>query len=221
MIPELPMTMLAAARIGAVHSVVFAGFSAEALASRISAAQSPYVVTAWEGVRGGKAIPLKKIVDEARTKENSDHYIRKVFVFERKYAGGESNEKARMMKDKDINMDTLVAIQRPYCPPVTMDAEDNLFILYTSGSTGKQAWRGACVRFSPYPRLLTLTVARQAQGLGTHNWRVRTLCSVHDQNNVRLNRRGYLCLCRRLWLDYRPYVRRVRPIVEWRYDLCF
>jgi acetyl-CoA synthetase len=140
MIPELPMTMLACARIGAVHSVVFAGFSAEALASRISAAESPFVVTAWEGVRGGKSIPLKKIVDEARTKENSDHYIRKVFIFERKYKGADIElQYLDQIKDKDVRMDPLVAVQRPYCPPATVDAEDNLFILYTSGSTGMYA----------------------------------------------------------------------------------
>lgn len=151
MIPELAMTMLACARIGAVHSVVFAGFSSEALASRISAAKSKFVVTADQGRRGGKAIPLKKIVDDARLKENADDVIEKIFVWERFYNDkphGKGQdiehdespppvESYTVHPDKDVRMDPLVAQQRPYCPPVSMDAEDNLFILYTSGSTGQ------------------------------------------------------------------------------------
>jgi acetyl-CoA synthetase len=82
MIPELPMTMLACARLGAVHSVVFAGFSAEALASRVSAAQSKYLVTSDIGKRGGKTIQLKNIVNEARTKEGAENYLKTIFVWE-------------------------------------------------------------------------------------------------------------------------------------------
>jgi acetyl-CoA synthetase len=136
MIPELPMTMLACARIGAVHSVVFAGFSAEALASRVVAADSKAVVTADIGKRAGKTIGLKEIVNDARGKEGMEDVVENVFVFEHSYAGAESDVPFEM-KEKDVRMSDLVDRQRPYCPPVMMDAEDSLFILYTSGSTGQ------------------------------------------------------------------------------------
>jgi len=137
MIPELPMTMLACARIGAVHSVVFAGFSAEALGQRVSAAKSKHIITADVGRRGGKTIALKKIVDDSLTKLDCDSIVEHVMVWERFYKGADDDSAAPYdMKPKDIRMDQLVAVQRPYCPPVHMDSEDNLFILYTSGSTG-------------------------------------------------------------------------------------
>lgn len=135
MIPELPMTMLACARIGAVHSVVFAGFSAEALAARVSAAKSKYVVTADIGLRGTKKIGLKDIVDDALTKMDCNDLVESVMVFER-FHDKNSESAPYDMKDKDVRMDTLVDLQRPYCVPEVMDAEDELFILYTSGSTG-------------------------------------------------------------------------------------
>jgi acetyl-CoA synthetase len=129
--------MLACARIGAAHSVVFAGFSSEALAQRIVAANSSVVVTATFGKRGGKTIELKSIVDTARTKESSENVIEKVLVWERLEENEDVPETATFdMKPKDIRMDPLVRQQRPYCPTETMDSEDNLFILYTSGSTG-------------------------------------------------------------------------------------
>ena len=129
MIPQLMMTMLACARIGAVHSIVFAGFSSEALAQRIEASGSKFIATADRGIRGGREIPLKDIVNEAI--EKSGEVVEKVFVYER--TPGESDwEKF----PKDISMDELVAKQKPNCPCEIMDAEDNLFILYTSGSTG-------------------------------------------------------------------------------------
>lgn len=135
MIPELPMTMLACARIGAVHSVVFAGFSAEALAARVSAAKSKFIVTADIGLRGTKKIGLKDIVDEALTKMDCDELVESVMVFER-FHDKDSESAPYEMKDKDVRMDKLVDLQRPYCVPEVMDAEDELFILYTSGSTG-------------------------------------------------------------------------------------
>lgn len=138
MVPELLMTMLACSRIGAIHSVVFAGFSSEALASRIDAAQSRFVVTADHGKRGGKAIPLKEIVDEARTKLDVESILQTVLVWEREYVSEVETKVASYdMLPKDLRMNAIVEAQRPYCPPVWMDAEDNLFLLYTSGSTGK------------------------------------------------------------------------------------
>jgi len=130
---------LACARIGAVHSVVFAGFSAEALAQRIHAAKSKYVITADIGKRGGKTIPLKSIVDDAISKMDCDKIVQRVMVYERFYKPGFADEVTKPsfeMKAKDVRMDPLVAVQRPYCPPAHLDAEDSLFILYTSGSTG-------------------------------------------------------------------------------------
>ena len=135
MIPELAMTMLACARIGAIHSVVFAGFSAEALAQRISAARSAFLVTADIGKRGGKTIDLKGIVDTARTKLDCEDVLKSVLVWERFYDA--DKPPVYETKPKDLRMDQLVALQRPYCPPAVMDAEDALFILYTSGSTGQ------------------------------------------------------------------------------------
>lgn len=135
MVPELAMTMLACARIGAIHSVVFAGFSSEALAQRVSAAQSKFIVTGDQGVRGGKSIPLKSIVDDALTKMDCNDVVEHVFCYERFY-DATAETAPYEMKPKDIRMDPLVAAQRPYCVVETMDAEDELFILYTSGSTG-------------------------------------------------------------------------------------
>lgn len=126
---------LACARIGAVHSVVFAGFSSEALASRIQAANSEFLITADHGLRGGKRIPLKDICDTALDHVKDKDLVKKLLVWERKYEGPESATPYNM-KEKDVRFDILVENQRPYCAPEQMDAEDNLFILYTSGSTG-------------------------------------------------------------------------------------
>jgi len=134
MVPEIAMCMLACARIGAVHSIVFAGFSSEALAQRISAGRSKFLITADQGLRGGKTIPLKKIVDDARTKLDCEELMETVFVWERFFE--KEKDIPYKMKPKDCRMDLLVAGQRPYSVPVSMDAEDPLFILYTSGSTG-------------------------------------------------------------------------------------
>jgi acetyl-CoA synthetase len=129
MIPELAMTMLACARIGAVHSVVFAGFSAESLRDRIIYAQSKFVFTTDEGKRGGRTLPLKDIVNDAC---KGVDMVKHVFVFERT----KCDISAGWVEGRDINMDKLVASQRPYCPCAVMDSEDLLFILFTSGSTG-------------------------------------------------------------------------------------
>jgi len=146
MIPQLPMTMLACARIGAVHSVVFAGFSSEALSSRIAASNSQVVITADVGMRGTKEIKLKKIVDEAIEKNNCEDIVSKVLVFERERSIAtdstateeESSGSSDMnwVSGRDVNMNDLLPKQRPYCPPESMHAEDPSFILYTSGSTG-------------------------------------------------------------------------------------
>jgi len=151
MIVELPMTMLACARIGAMHSVVFAGFSSEALAQRISAARSKFLVTADQGLRGGKGVALKEIVNDARTKAGCEDVLEKVLVWERFFDKETlSNDAPYEMKPKDVRMDILVAHQRPYSVPEPMDAEDNLFILYTSGSTGQVRFpRSVEVLFAP------------------------------------------------------------------------
>jgi len=128
MIPEAAIAMLACARIGAIHSVVFGGFSPEALAGRIQDCKSNCIITADEGVRGGKMIPLKNNVDDAIKKCST---IEKVFVC--KHTSGAINWNNEM----DIWYHTAVANASPECPPEEMNAEDPLFILYTSGSTGK------------------------------------------------------------------------------------
>lgn len=128
MIPEAVYSMLACARIGAIHSVVFGGFSPHALVDRINDGESHWVITADEGFRGGKTIALKKNVDEALTKTN---IVKKVIVVKR--SGGPIQWDAQ----RDIWYHELVSQQKDQCEPEVMDAEDPLFILYTSGSTGK------------------------------------------------------------------------------------
>jgi acetyl-CoA synthetase len=103
MIPELAMTMLACARIGAVHSVVFAGFSSDALGSRIQAASSETVVTADRGIRGRKTIPLKDIVNSAVEYVKDKDLVKNVLVWERNYEGPES-EAPYEMNAKDTRM---------------------------------------------------------------------------------------------------------------------
>jgi len=127
MIPELPMVMLACARIGAIHSVVFAGFSADALRDRILDCRSKYVFTTDEGKRGGKTIKLKTAVDAAVAQCQD---VNTVFVF--KHTHG-----AITIQPKDLFMDTVLPSISPDCPCEVMNSEDPLFILYTSGSTGK------------------------------------------------------------------------------------
>ncbi|EER12936.1 acetyl-coenzyme A synthetase, putative [Perkinsus marinus ATCC 50983] len=132
MIPELPMMMLACARIGALHSVVFAGFSAPSLRDRINDAQSAVVVCADIGVRGGKKILIKDICDEA-VQEVRPGLVQSVVVFKHYSKPG---MEGKWDPSRDVDGFELMAAQRPYCPPVEMDSEDLLFMLYTSGSTG-------------------------------------------------------------------------------------
>ena len=128
MIPELAYTMLACARIGAVHSIVFGGFSADALRDRIIDAEAKVVVTANEGLRGSKRIPLKKITDDA---VEGLGVVEKVLVVQR------TDADTSMEQGRDIWMHEATAEQRITCPSEWMASEDPLFILYTSGSTGK------------------------------------------------------------------------------------
>jgi acetyl-CoA synthetase len=128
MIPEAAISMLACARIGAVHSVVFGGFSPDSLAGRIEDCKSNVVVTADEGVRGGRKIPLKANVDAACDKVGG---VNSVIVVKR------TNAPVTMKSGRDIYYDEIAKTVGADCPCEEMNAEDPLFILYTSGSTGK------------------------------------------------------------------------------------
>ncbi len=129
MIPELAIAVLACARMGAIHSVVFGGFSAQSIADRIEDAKCKIVITADGGNRGPKDIHLKSVIDEALQKTT---YIQKVIVY--KHLGNEVS----MISGRDVWwQDELNKVTQDETPAETMDAEDMLFILYTSGSTGK------------------------------------------------------------------------------------
>ncbi|MEQ6918727.1 acetate--CoA ligase [Halomonas aquatica] len=129
MIPEAAMAMLACARIGAVHSVVFGGFSPDAVAQRVVGAQSKLIITSDESVRGGKQVPLKDNVDAALTRDGTE-VCEKVLVVKR--TGGEVD----WHEGRDVWYEDVVSKQSTDCPAEEMNAEDPLFILYTSGSTG-------------------------------------------------------------------------------------
>ncbi len=132
MIPEAAYAMLACARIGAIHSVVFGGFSPDALAGRIVDAESTFVITADEGLRGGRKIPLKESTDKAiEIAGRSGVIVKNVLVVRRTAA------RIEWYGDRDIWYHEATAKAKPDCPPAKMKAEDPLFILYTSGSTGK------------------------------------------------------------------------------------
>jgi len=128
MVPEAAVAMLACARIGAIHSIVFAGFSPEALAGRIQDCDSRIVLTADEGLRGGKKVPLKANVDAALAHATG---VETVIVLAHTGAG------VPMRDGRDVDWASGVAAQSAECAPAEIGAEDPLFILYTSGSTGK------------------------------------------------------------------------------------
>jgi len=128
MIPETAAAMLACARIGAIHSVVFGGFSPDSLAGRISDCKSSIIVTADEGLRGGRKVPLKANADAAAARAGG---VTGMIVVRR------TGEKVNMVEGRDVYYDEIAKTASADCPCEEMDAEDPLFILYTSGSTGK------------------------------------------------------------------------------------
>jgi len=128
MIPELAILMLACARIGAIHSIIFGGFSAESISGRVNDCESEYIITADEGVRGGKTIPLKATTDEALT--NCPN-VKKCIVVKR------TGNYVFWNDERDVWYHDLIKDVPAHCEPEEMNAEDPLFILYTSGSTGK------------------------------------------------------------------------------------
>lgn len=128
MVPELPIAMLACARIGAIHSVIFGGFSAEAISDRNIDAQASLIITADGGWRRGKDLKLKETVDEALKKSPS---VKHCVVLNR------TNNNPPMQSGRDHWWHELVSNESSVCEPEVMDSEDSLFILYTSGSTGK------------------------------------------------------------------------------------
>jgi len=128
MIPELANVMLACSRIGAIHSIIFGGFSAESISGRILDCKSNFIITADEGVRGGKTIPLKEITDKALLKCPD---IKKCLVIKR------TGAKINLVNNRDEYLEDVESTVDSNCEPEKMNAEDPLFILYTSGSTGK------------------------------------------------------------------------------------
>lgn len=132
MVPELAISVLACARIGAIHSVIFGGFSAQSIADRLKDAHAEYIITADGAFRGGKEIQLKSVIDDALT---SCDFVKRVIVLTRTGAA------VSMIHERDVwwedEIAKVEAAGNPVCPAEEMDSEDPLFILYTSGSTGK------------------------------------------------------------------------------------
>ena len=156
MVPELAMSMLACARIGAIHSVIFAGFSADAIAERISCSKSKWVITADGGKRGGRNLPLKQICDTAIKKEICEGIVERVFVYQ--HYNKSAGEGVEYVEGRDVILNDLIKDQRPYCPCEWMDSEDPLFILYTSGSTGRP--KGLLHTTAGYSLYAMVTTAR-------------------------------------------------------------
>lgn len=132
MVPELAVSVLACARIGAVHSVIFGGFSAQSIADRLQDAQAEFIITCDGAYRGNKEIPLKSVIDDALVQ---CRFVKKVIVVTR------TRMPVSMIKGRDVwwedEIKKVETMGNPDCPAEEMDAEDPLFILYTSGSTGK------------------------------------------------------------------------------------
>ena len=132
MVPELAIAVLACARIGAIHSVIFGGFSAQSISDRLEDARIEFIITCDGAFRGNKTIPLKPVIDDALIR---CPFVKSVIVFTRTY------QAISMIKGRDTWWEDEVrkveALGNPDCPAEEMDAEDELFILYTSGSTGK------------------------------------------------------------------------------------
>lgn len=132
MVPELAIAVLACARIGAIHSVIFGGFSAQSIADRLQDANAEFIVTCDGAYRGNKAIDLKSIIDDALVQCS---FVKKVIVHSR------THSPVSMISGRDVwwrdEIEKVVEMGNPDCPAEEMDAEDQLFILYTSGSTGK------------------------------------------------------------------------------------
>jgi acetyl-CoA synthetase len=128
LVPEAVVAMLACARIGAVHSVIFGGFSSQAIADRVEDARSNLIITADGGFRRGQIVELKKNVDEALTKTDR---VKNVIVLKR------TGQSVDWTQGRDLWWDDVIADAPSHCPPEPMDSEDALFVLYTSGSTGK------------------------------------------------------------------------------------
>ena len=192
MIPEAAIAMLACARIGAVHSVVFGGFSAESLRDRINDRQRRCLITADGGYRRGQMLPLKRIADEALAECPTIRHV----VVVRRGAGGSGDETfAEMTEGRDHWWHRLLDKESPNCPPEAMDAEDLLFILYTSGTTGK-------------PKGIVHTTGGLPDPGGGH-----------DPVRLRPAGRGRLLVHRRHRLGHRTLVCGVRPARQRRHGV--